>query len=276
MQDLFKTIEQRNSTRNFAKIPLNLATKSQLLDFITHQCHNLTNEPIKLQLIETDPQKPMTMKIDYGMVKNHHTYIVGKVEKSVHSRTNYGYVMEQVVLKATELDLATCWIGYFDPSFFADIELNDKEQIPSIVIVGYPNTNFSIAGKLMQMAVRSTKRKHWHDLFYYGQNLVALDRNHTGKYCDALEMLRLAPSSGNTQPWRVVVDGRYDRVHFYKNPISDRYNRMGFHDVDMGIAMSHFFLTLKQQEIYGRWANIITHIDIPDDWQYVMSWVGEE
>lgn len=276
MENLFETIQQRTSTRNYSTEAIDLNTKSQLLNFIAHQTYSLTENNLDVRLVEMSYGNNNSMRIDYGLVRNHHSYLLAKSENNALARVNYGFVLEQAVLKATELGLASCWIGYFDPEFFSNLVLAENERIPSIVIIGYPNNKFSLAGKLLQMSVKANKRKAWHDLFYYGQNIVALDKLHAGKYIDALEMLRLAPSSGNTQPWRVVVDSRFDRVHFYKNPVSDRYNRQGLHDVDMGIALSHFYLTLKKQEIKGRWSNIITHIDIPDDWQYLMSWIGEE
>ncbi len=276
MENLFETIQKRTSTRNYSTEPIEVSTKSQLLHFIAHQCYSLNENNLDIRLVEMSLGNNNSMRIDYGLVRNHHSYLLAKCENSTLERVNYGFLLEQVVLKATELGLATCWIGYFDPEFFSNLLLAENERIPSIVIVGYPNDRFSLTGKLLQMSVGANKRKPWHDLFFYGNNLVSLDKEHAGKYTQALEMLRMAPSSGNTQPWRAVVDTRFDRVHFYKKPISDRYNRQGLHDVDLGIGLSHFYLTVKHQGIKGRWANIITHIDIPDDWQYLMSWIGEE
>ncbi len=58
-------------------------------------------------------------------------------------------------------------------------------------------------------------------------------------------------SAGNRQPWRVVVCG--DKVHFYEkktkamqnNPLGD------IQKVDVGIALAHFDLTLKETGIVG-------------------------
>lgn len=57
----------------------------------------------------------------------------------------------------------------------------------------------------------------------------------------ALELVRLAPSAVNGQPWRVVRCG--DRVHFYekrgRGMASDTWD---IQKIDMGIALCHFEL----------------------------------
>jgi hypothetical protein len=93
------------------------------------------------------------------------------------------------------------------------------------------------------------------------------------KYTDSLEMVRLAPSSGNTQPWRVFFDDNANEFHFYKKPISNRYEIRGLHDIDMGIAMSHFELTSLQNHLSGSWIkNVKENVKTIDDLQYIMTW----
>jgi hypothetical protein len=89
-------------------------------------------------------------------------------------------------------------------------------------------------------------------------------------------MLRLAPSSGNTQPWRVFFDETMNEFHFYKKVISKRYELTGVHDIDMGIALCHFELTSLQNGLSGRWLKHAgENVDPVDDLQYIMTWKGE-
>jgi nitroreductase len=109
-----------------------------LLHFIAHQCYSLNENNLDIRLVEMSLGNNNSMRIDYGLVRNHHSYLLAKCENSTLERVNYGFLLEQVVLKATELGLATCWIGYFDPAFFSNLLLAENERIPSIVNCGIP------------------------------------------------------------------------------------------------------------------------------------------
>jgi nitroreductase len=96
------------------------------------------------------------------------------------------------------------------------------------------------------------------------------------KYSDSLEMVRLAPSSGNTQPWRVYFNDTPNEFHFFKKIISKKYELSGIHDIDMGIALCHFELTSLQNGLSGSWVkHTIENVISIDDLQYIMTWKCE-
>ncbi|GAG20046.1 unnamed protein product, partial [marine sediment metagenome] len=79
----------------------------------------------------------------------------------------------------------------------------------------------------------------------------ALPRETTGRYETLLEMVRLAPSAGNKQPWRVLKEKETEKFHFYvKSSQQKVYNT--FITVDVGIAICHFDLTAKEVGIEGK------------------------
>ena len=68
----------------------------------------------------------------YGSIKNASMFILGTITQSERCFESYGYLFEQVVLKATDLGLSTCWLGYFTlPDLIYSQNLRDKEIIPS-------------------------------------------------------------------------------------------------------------------------------------------------
>jgi hypothetical protein len=86
-------------------------------------------------------------------------------------------------------------------------------------------------------------------------------------------MVRLAPSSGNTQPWRIFFNDTTQEFHFFKKPISKRYEEKGLHDIDLGIALSHFELTSLYNNLSGSWIKYIpNNLDSIDDLQYIITW----
>ena len=149
-------------------------------------------------------------------------------------------MLEKIVLKATEFKLASCWVGYFDADFFSEIQLSEELKIPSIVIVGYSTEEPKMIDKFMRFAVKARTRNEWSGMFFEKDLEHPLDNIKAGKYGDSLEAVRLAPSSGNTQPWRIVKEEGKDIFHFYKKMISKKYEQKGLHDVDLGICLAHF------------------------------------
>ena len=216
---ILDTIKSRTSCRTFKPVPLTPDDKSSLEAFIRENDTGLDNERIPFTIIEKKAgEKPM--KLDYGIIKGHCTYVMGASKASVTSRVNYGYLMEKVVLKATEMSLATCWVGYFDPEYFnADIKIENGFEIPSIVVIGYPTATPSLLDKVVRFSAKSAKRQTWGTLFFNYHSEAALSPESVKKYSDSLEMVRLAPSSGSTQPWRVFLDDMQRCRGGHPNPV---------------------------------------------------------
>ena len=71
---------------------------------------------------ELEPKNILAERIGtYGVIKGADAFLIGirceKVENQKDAAINFGYDFEQIVLKATELGLGTCWIAYnFKPT----------------------------------------------------------------------------------------------------------------------------------------------------------------
>jgi len=182
--------------------------------------------------------------------------------------------MEKVVLKATEMSLATCWVGYFDPEYFnADIKIEKGYEIPSIVVIGYPTAAPSLLDKAVRFSARSAKRQAWGALVFQLPFESGAFTGKRQKVFRFLEMVRLAPSSGNTQPWRVFLDDTANEFHFYKKPVSGRYEAKGLHEIDVGIAMSHFELVSVYNGLSGGWIKHTEEsVKAMDDLRYIATW----
>ena len=69
-----------------------------------------------------------------------------------------------------------------------------------------------------------------------------------------IEMVRLAPSASNKQPWRIVKSGT--GLHFFlsRTPGYGGYAKaVDMQRIDMGIAMAHFELGCKETGFEGGW-----------------------
>lgn len=93
------------------------------------------------------------------------------------------------------------------------MEIPKKELFPAISPVGYPAAKRSLTENLMRSTMKYSSRKEWKDLFYQKDFHTPLTRESAGFYAQPLEMIRLAPSAKNDQPWRICKDGNI--YHFY-------------------------------------------------------------
>ncbi len=97
-------------------------------------------------------------------------------------------------------------------------------------------------------------RLHWKDLFFDGNTKTPLSSEKAGEYGEGLENVRLAPSASNQQPWRIVYDDQQKTFSFYlSRTIGYRKLRDVSFEIDMGIAMCHFELTVAELGLTGKW-----------------------
>jgi nitroreductase len=269
---IIETIKQRKSCRAFKPDFLCPADKKILGDYMSENKKLIGGEVIEPSIIERK-EDGKKMKLNYGFIQGHHTYLVGTCKTSPDSRVNYGYLLEKVVLKAAEIGVASCWIGYFDPAFFSEIRCENGFEIPSIVILGNSWARPTRTEKITRFAVNASKRLDWEKLFFNYNSATPLQPEWVPAYAESLEMLRLAPSAGNTQPWRVFFDDRTKEFHFFKKPVNAGYEKRGLHDIDLGIALSHFELTSSNNNLTGNWVKHSgEHINTPDDLIYMITW----
>ncbi|MHA1187307.1 MAG: nitroreductase family protein, partial [Candidatus Heimdallarchaeota archaeon] len=175
------------------------------------------------------------------------------------------------ILKATNFQLGTVWMGgSFNSELITNlVELPDDEVIPAITPVGYIAHRKSLREKIIAFSISSRKRKPWENLFFDNDFETSLQRDNAAPYDLPLEMIRLAPSAKNLQPWRILRND--NNFHFYTK-ISN--TRSHYPYIDIGIAMCHFELTSKEQKLAGKWIKKNPNIDSrPENFEYITTWV---
>ena len=214
----------------------------------------------------------------YGFISGAQHFIVGKTIPGDEAFVDFGYRMEWIILQLTGLGLGTCWLGgTFTRSEFARlVNLQENEVIPAITPVGHATENRSIRDRLIRLGAGSKHRKPWSELFFDEKFDHPLDRLQIGEYATALEMVRLAPSASNKQPWRVIKTE--NAFHFYLQRTAG-YSRMfpaiDLQRVDIGIAMCHFELSARELQLNGKWQAADPGIAQTEGTEYILSWVFE-
>ncbi|MDE6782165.1 MAG: nitroreductase family protein, partial [Paramuribaculum sp.] len=236
MKDLDRIIAERRSVRSFDIHRQMTEKEAEILLSELARAESSFGGKVTIELKKFDlkgPFKPST----YGTINGASWYFLMGTDCSEASRLTLGFRMEQVVLKAASMGLGTCWIaGTFKGTTFANAcAFPPDTPLKAVMPVGYPTEKMSLKERLMRAAVGSARRKPMADLFIVDP---------ASKYYQLLEMMRLAPSSTNSQPWRALVDG--DTIYFYYE------NKSAASILDLGIGLSHFYLAAKEQGIEGR------------------------
>ena len=252
-------IKKRISCRTYSEKPVEakvLKNFSALINAV--HTGPFGNQP-KFKLVELTSLTPHEWKQlgTYGVIKNAQLFLVGSIKDGPLAMEDYGYCKEKLILEATKLGLGTCWLGgtLQRGKFAQAIGLREGELLPSISPVGYPAQQKSMTEKMMRWGVGAGNRKPWSDLFFAGNFSQPLTQAQAGKYAEALENLRLAPSASNKQPWRISWDAKINSFHFYLCRAFG-YNSMfpvSLQNIDMGIAMCHFALTAQEKYLNGKW-----------------------
>ncbi|MDO9545312.1 MAG: nitroreductase family protein [Pelolinea sp.] len=275
-QSILVTIKQRKSIRTYQPIPISSDKRKTLQQAIGIPGNNL----FRFAWFEQKSRNGLAERIGtYGVIKGAQTFVVGVLRKDAEggkdAAIQFGYEFEQIILKATELGLGTCWLGgIFNAATFAKgIDLQQNEKIVMLSPVGIPSEKKHLISKLTSRAANSNTRKPWQKLFYESEIGFPLSKEAAGKFAPALEMVRLAPSAVNSQPWRVIRSE--NGFHFYAAATNyfalgkERFLRYN----DMGIAMAHFELACKDLGLAGEWI-FEKQLDDGDEpnLEYIRSW----
>jgi len=192
-------------------------------------------------------------------------------------------MMETVILFATDMGLGTCWLGgsFTRSSFAKKISATVEEVVPAVTSVGYILKKEQSEVTIRQI-VGGHNRRPWGNLFFRETFGIPLSPDEAGPYAVPLEMVRIAPSATNKQPWRIIKDG--DSWHFYMQRTRGYGNTLTFkllniadlQRVDMGIAMCHFEMTAGELGLKGKWVNKEPKIEKPASLcEYTVSWIGD-
>ncbi len=278
-----EVISRRYSCRTYQQKTIASADLESLATYLPPLTKGPLGTPVRFQIAAATERDRSSLRGlgTYGVIKGASGFIIGAVSQADKNLEDFGCMMEQVILKATDLGLGTCWLGgtFTKSRFAAKIGVKPDESIPAVASLGYIAGRGKLEGEMRRM-VDADHRKAWDELFFKEELGVPLTRQDAGAYASVLDMVRIGPSASNKQPWRIVRKG--DNWHFFLQR-TPGYGKSSFtfkllkladlQRVDMGIAMCHFALTALEQGLKGAWAVREPDIARPDkSTEYIVSW----
>lgn len=272
-----ETVNNRVSTRTYEEREISESDKEKLMTY-ANALANPFGVPVSFQLLETTGESNAQKLGTYGVIKGTKTFMGVTVPNGEFALEAVGYEFEQLVLYATHLGIGTCWLAatFNRDAFSTALKVKEGDLFPAISPIGYPAERKSLTESLFRKTLKSNQRKGWDELFFKNDFQTPLTERDAGAYKTPLEMLRLAPSATNSQPWRILQeDGCY---HFYAKINSDSSEKhpMAIQRVDVGISANHFHLSALEKKLAGRFEKLIEHDRVaPKNLHYLFSWVTE-
>lgn len=249
-----RCIKTRTSIRTYDDRPIDELNKEKIINYLENVVGPF-NAKVRFSIIDIEDPNISEKLGTYGVIKGAKNFIMASTKKEQRSMEQLGYVLEKGILYATSLGLGTCWLaGTFKrQEFVKAIKLSQDEHLPVISPIGYPKEKRGIVDSFVRFAAGSKNRKDFKEIFFDGSWDNGLDKVEDEKYSLALEMLRLAPSASNKQPWRVLVEDNL--FHFYLERNKGYGKALGYdiQKIDIGIAMCHFELSMEELGFNGRW-----------------------
>lgn len=264
---LIDAINVRKSVRSYSRRQLEEDTVDNILRFAASLEQPIAGCRARVELVHREDNDADSEKLGtYGVITGCNDYMALIYEEGEYADVNAGWFFEEVLLYCTSIGLATCWLGgtFKKSSFLSRMTLASGEVLAAVSPVGYAADRPKLRDRLMRMGVHGNRRIDFDRLFFYGE---ACERIPDGNpYRQALENMRKAPSSRNSQPWRAVVDGA--TVRFYHVD-----GASAFMMLDMGIGLAHFTLTCRAEGLLGA---MMVEEDVPlhEGWTYLASWQG--
>jgi nitroreductase len=269
---IIEVMHKRQSWRTFSKKHVEPEKINALKEFMQANTTGVFGSAMRFELInfDTTPNAMLKGMGTYSVIKDARIFMAGCVKRGPRALEDYGYAMENNILKAVELGLATCWLGAtFDRHGFCDhLKCTADEIVPGVIPVGYAADKRRLADSLMRKVANSDTRKHLFEISFLDD--FETPRVPENKYKHVLECVKLAPSATNQQPWRMIKEDGKSIFHLYLERTKG-YNYPAGQNIDMGIAMCHFELAAKELGLAGNWGVSDPKIEAGGR-EYIATW----
>lgn len=233
-----EAIEKRMSRRTYLETEIE-PSKVRILKNMIEELNNESG--LSILFLEDGSNLFNSLKKSYGMFAGVKSVIVLKGnQKDVNLREKAGYYGELLVLKATTMDLGTCWVAGTYDRHNEIFKLEESEQVICVIPIGNVPEIKTLKEKLIY---RASHRKSKDIKDFYTS-----DKEVDEWFLNGMRAVSKAPSAMNSQ--KVKFEYVSDTV-IAKVP--DTYV---CDLVDLGIAKLHFEVATERKFNFGNGASL--------------------
>lgn len=268
------TVKARRSVRSYQERPIPSDAKEKIRNYMAG-LNNPFSVDVSFHLLEKESSADGEKLGTYGVIKGASDFVGASVAPGELALEALGYSFEQLILYITSLGFGTCWLGgTFERSgFSAAMKLKKGDLFPAISPFGYSQEKRRMMDSMARWFAKSDQRLDWSKLFFKDDFSHSLSSEEAGAYAFPLEMLRLAPSAANKQPWRIIKTPR--AYHFYEaRSMKDNKHEIDIQRTDVGICACHFHMAALERNLPGKFVRMEKpKIQTPEQVYYLFSWV---
>ena len=278
-------IENRKSVRAFTDKRVANGLLEQIKDYYQHSCKSLVDLETELFIIGDESKKALEGAAGYNQfLVGAPQYLVLLSEKNALALENAGYMMEDLILKLTDLDLDSCWLTFADSAAVkAALGIESELDVVAIAAFGYgAKTTKRLHLNILSMSNVdiSAKRRYFepkkgiHDLVFLNKwgNTHKLE-DHIGFFDDmlweAFYAVTKAPSYLNRQAYGFILqDGIVSLVS-----APDAYTTEIDGKLSLGIVLLHFTAVAEQWSGKLNWnfGKDAAQLELPEGYQLIAS-----
>ena len=283
-RDAFALMRERRSCRSFQKRDLRPEDRAELMDCVRAQSQpdsRLGDRPIRFEYVAAG--------LTVWPVVGAHEFLVAiaPLDYDRFAVIDVGRCLQKVVLLATRMGLATCWIGPGADHVSIERHLGDRfdparDHIVCVCALGYASRFIPLAVRVMSFAMR--RRMPLEALVFADPRFEAsldLAAPPFARFARCFEACRWAPSSYNGQTTRALALARDGsaagpiRVDFHAATQSRYYA-----PVALGIWCANWETGCETLGIPGHFAVLTPEArgaqDAPELPRYDLSWLEED
>ena len=246
-------IQNRKSAREFSDRPVEPQDLEILRNYYIRNVRRLVPQiRTQLCLFGTDTRKALEGAAGYNaFLVGAPQYLVLLSERHDLAYLNAGYIMEDLVLKLTDMDLASCWMTFISSADMkAALGIESELEVAAVIAFGYGKKTarrlrlnlpamFPVDAKAARQYMEPKRKIREMAFLDTWGNTDKLD-DYIGFFDDilweALYAASLSPSYLNRQAYGFLLhDGRISLV---QRP--DPYNRKIDSDLSLGVVLLHF------------------------------------
>ena len=280
-------IQNRKSVREFTGKAVPASALAEIKAYYETSCKRLVPE-LKTELLVFGDTAREALEGAAGynqFLVGAPQYLVLLTEGGALSVLNAGFVMEDLVLKLTDMDFGTCWLTFTDSGRVKEaLKIASPLEVGAIVAFGYGvKAKRRLRINILSMSnVDISAKRHYFEPKRSVSDMVFLDTwgngegvdEHIGFYDDmlweAFYAASLSPSYLNRQAYGFVLHA--GKVVLVRRP--DEYNTKIDGDLSLGVVLLHFTGAAEQWAGKIRWQlGADGSLELPEGYEAVASCV---
>ena len=213
---LYETMFKRKSIRKYNEKPVDENTLRSIGKYIDSLERLFPDIKTEFQIIRREDAKATTS------VKAPYYIAAFSMEKEGYLE-NIGFMLEQLDLYISSMNLGACWAGMGSPIKAITI----RSELKPVIMLAFGNTSEPVHRK----DISAFKRKPIEQISNVDNELI--------------QAVRLAPSSINSQPWYYNQNNNEIDIYMAKNNVIKNLVYGKMNKIDMGISMCFLWQVVK-------------------------------